>query len=74
MIDVVETDYGTVSLSSATLAKLNALDPKWREIAANKRRRGKHALRVKLEVRRVEDGAAVAAAIAFMSGKVLREF
>lgn len=74
LMDIVVTDYGNVRLSSKTIAWLRSIDPEWREIAHNKRRRGKHARYVREQVQRVECAVMIAAAIAWAANDDLKEF
>lgn len=73
-VDFVITDFGNVRISISSLAWLESIDPEWREIAANKRKRGKHAKYVRDRVRRFEDAVSIAAIIAYHAGSRLREF
>jgi len=72
--DIIITDYGVVTISARSMKWLNSIDPEWREIHINTRRRGKHAKYVRAQLLNFETAVIVAAAIAWTSGEVLRKF
>ena len=74
MYYIIVTDFGNVRLSERSVAWLTSLDPKWIELAANKRRRGKHATYVRDQLRRFEDAVMIAAKIAWHANDDLQEF
>lgn len=73
-IPVIMTDYGPVPLSKKTLNYLSSLDENWSKVAANKRRRGKHARHVRQKLLDVENAACTLATIIFCDGGLLKEF
>jgi len=73
-MDVIVTDFGVVKISNRSLAWLGSLDKDWRVISTSNRRRGKHATRVREQVRRFETAVMVAAAIAWNANEILQEF
>lgn len=71
MMDVIGTDYGVVNLTPKVTGYLSAIDPNWREIAANKRKRGKHARYIRERIAAVEQAVNTLAGIEWCAGNVL---
>lgn len=73
MVDCIETVYGTVRLSKKTLAYMNNLNPGWREIAKNKRKRNQAATEIRAEIERMEITAGFLADVEFYAGGRLKK-
>lgn len=65
--DVVVTDFGTTKIPRVA-AYMDRLDPKWREIVANKRRRGKHATWLRDEASGMVDAVMALAKLEWSEG------